>query len=174
MMEFKTPPSYGDTVVNVACIVTEDELIGGGTKSKAEHLESKLDPVPNWPEPTHLKYTWDLNGKDGKPVTATIEYAGERRERVDIMGEVPQVVKKIIGGVAGTKPYIYQVRISWIRVRPLLTKYFSTLPRCLLSSRLEMKRSLNKATSTPKPLLFHRLKKLQRQHSMIYLFSHEG
>ena len=108
-MEFTTPPSYGDTIVNVACIVSEDELIGGGTKSTAEHLESKLDPIPNWPEPTHLKYTWNLNGKDGKPVTATIEYSGDRRDRVDIMGEIPQVVKKIIGGVAGTKPYIYQV-----------------------------------------------------------------
>ncbi|RPA74624.1 oxidative stress survival, Svf1-like protein [Ascobolus immersus RN42] len=108
MMEFTTPPSYGDTVVNVACIVTDDKLIGGGTKSSAEHVESKLDPEPNWPQPTHLKYTWNLNGKDGKPVTASLEYQGERRERVDIMGEIPAVVKKIIGGVAGTKPYIYQ------------------------------------------------------------------
>src|SRR5690606_35644502 len=95
----------------------DDGLVGGGTKSSAEHVESKLDPEPNWPQPTHLKYTWNLNGKDGKSVTASLEYKGDRRERVDIMGEVPAVVKKIIGGVAGTKPYIYPVYLNLRRGR---------------------------------------------------------
>ena len=34
---------------------------------------------------------------------------GERQDRVDVLSHIPGFVKTIVGGVVGTKPYIYQV-----------------------------------------------------------------
>ena len=33
-------------------------------------------------------------------------------EKVDVLAEIPYVVRKALSAVTGTKPYIYQVRVS--------------------------------------------------------------
>jgi len=110
LMQFTTPPSYGSTVVNVGVIAKDGEIIVGGCKSDATHLETKSDTENDWPEPTTIKYTWAGTAKDGKAVEAVIEGGLEERlDRIDVMAEVPGFVKKIVAGAAGTKPYIYQV-----------------------------------------------------------------
>lgn len=115
MMEFTTPPSYGSTTVNVGCIATKDEIVFAGCKGTATHTAVKDDSESAWPEPTEVKYTWSGTTKDGKAVEAVIEGPlGDRADRIDIMHEVPGFVRSIIAGAAGTRPYIYQVRIlSW-------------------------------------------------------------
>lgn len=35
-------------------------------------------------------------------------------ERVDVLAEIPYLVKKVVNVVAGTKPYIYQVSLALI------------------------------------------------------------
>ena len=111
-MDYTTPPSYGSTVVNVGGIVRDGEILCAGSTNSAEHTEVKGDPENDWPEPGAIKLTWHGQTKAGKSVTAELSGSlGQRLDRVDVMAEVPRFVKNIVGNVAGTKPYIYQVRI---------------------------------------------------------------
>ncbi|KAL2152942.1 hypothetical protein VTH82DRAFT_4097 [Thermothelomyces myriococcoides] len=109
LMQFTTPPSYGSTVVNVGVIAKDGEIVTGGCKGGATHIQTDKDSENDWPEPTVIKYTWSGTTNDGKPVEAVIEGGLEGRlDRIDVMAEVPGFVKKIVSGAAGTKPYIYQ------------------------------------------------------------------
>lgn len=119
MMEFITPPSYGTSTVNIAGIAKDGEVITAGTKGTATHTASKMDEVTDWPEPTSADFVWNGTTKDGKVVEATIGGSlGDRLDRVDVMTEVPAFIKKIAGGVAGTRPYIYQVCFKSTRLQP--------------------------------------------------------
>lgn len=110
MMEYTTPPSYGSTVVNVGCIVKDDEIISAGASNSAHHTNAKDDEENGWPEPTDVKYVWNGKTKDGEIIEAVIEGPlGARLDRIDVMAETPGFVKKIVAGTVGTKPYIYQV-----------------------------------------------------------------
>jgi hypothetical protein len=110
MMEFTSPPSYGSTVVNVGSIVKNDEIIYAGASNTAVHTKVKQDTMNDWPEPEEVKCEWTGKTKDGKAVQAILEGPlDERRDRVDVMAEVPGFVKTIVAAAAGTKPYIYQV-----------------------------------------------------------------
>ncbi|CAG9937024.1 unnamed protein product [Clonostachys rosea f. rosea IK726] len=109
MMEFTTPPSYGETLVNVGGVVKGDGIIIAGCDNEAKHLKAKQDSENDWPEPSEVRFFWKGTTKDGKDVEAVIEGPlGDRTDRVDVMAEVPGFVKKIVAGAAGTKPYIYQ------------------------------------------------------------------
>jgi hypothetical protein len=114
MMEYTTPPSYGSTVVNVGGIAKDGEIITAGSLNSATHTVVKGDPENDWPEPSAVKFLWGGKTKDGKDVNAVLEGPlGERLDRVDVMEKVPGFIKNIVGGVAGTKPYIYQVRLTF-------------------------------------------------------------
>ena len=109
-MEYTTPPSYGSTVVSVGGIAMDGEILCAGSGHSAQHTEIKEDPDNDWPEPGAVKFLWSGKTKDGKPVDAELEGSlGKRLDKVDVMAKVPGFVKTIVGGVAGTKPYIYQV-----------------------------------------------------------------
>ncbi|KAK3706949.1 putative cell survival pathways protein [Vermiconidia calcicola] len=111
LMNFITPPSYGETAVTVGSITSPTEILftGASPDTKVEHTEVKGDPDNDWPEPSAARYTWVGKTKDGKEATAVLEGSlGPRTDRVDVMGEVPKFVKQIVAGAAGTKPYIYQ------------------------------------------------------------------
>ena len=111
MMEYTTPPSYGSTVVNVGGIVRHGEIVFAGASSTATHTQIDHDDENDWPQPGAVEFVWDGSAKDGGEVHATLAGAlGDRLDRVDVMAEVPGFVKSIVGGVAGTRPYIYQVR----------------------------------------------------------------
>lgn len=113
MMEYITPPSYGSTVVNVGGIAQDGEIICAGSTNSAQHTEVKGDPENNWPEPGAVRYLWSGKTKEGRSVSAELEGSlGKRLDKVDVMAKVPGFVKTIVGGVAGTKPYIYQVRLN--------------------------------------------------------------
>ena len=113
MMEYTTPPSYGSTVVNVGGIAQDGEIICAGSTNSAQHTEVKGDPENNWPEPGAVRYLWSGKTKEGRSVSAELEGSlGKRLDKVDVMAKVPGFVKTIVGGVAGTKPYIYQVRLN--------------------------------------------------------------
>ncbi|KAL8744544.1 MAG: hypothetical protein Q9190_003223 [Brigantiaea leucoxantha] len=110
MMEYTTPPSYGSTVVNVGGIVKDGEIICAGTANSAEHTEVKEDPENDWPEPSAAKFIWNGKTKDGRPVSAELAgQLGERLDKIDVLAKIPGFVKTLVGGVVGTKPYVYQV-----------------------------------------------------------------
>ena len=110
-MEYITPPSYGSTVVNVGGIATDGEILCAGSEGNSvEHIKVKRDSSNDWTEPEAVRIMWGGETKDGKTVRAKIEGSlGMRLDKVDVMEKVPSFIKTIVGGVAGTKPYIYQV-----------------------------------------------------------------
>lgn len=113
-MEFTTPPSYGSTVVNVGGIVKDGEIVYAGPTNTASHEEVVQDTDNDWPEPKSVKFQWSGKSKDGKDVEALLEGSlGPRLDRVDVLAEIPGLIKSIVGSVAGTRPYIYQVSKPW-------------------------------------------------------------
>lgn len=110
MMEYTTPPSYGSTVVNVGGIATDGEILCAGSQGNSvEHTKVMPDRENEWPEPEAVKYVWGGVTKDKKPVSATLAGSlGKRLDKVDVMAKIPGFIKTIVGGVVGTKPYIYQ------------------------------------------------------------------
>lgn len=110
MMEFTTPASYGSTVVNVGGVVKDGEILYAGATNTAKHLESKQDPVSDWPEPTSVEYEWKGKTKEGQDFSAILSGPlSERQDRIDVMAQVPGLIKSLAGVVVGTRPYIYQV-----------------------------------------------------------------
>jgi hypothetical protein len=108
MMEFTTPPSYDNTVVNVGGITSDSEILFAGGESTCTHTEIKGDEEVNWPEPAAAKYVWHGKTADGKDAKAELDAPlGPRISRVDIMGAIPQFVKNLASAAAGTRPYIY-------------------------------------------------------------------
>jgi hypothetical protein len=139
MMEFTTTPAYGSKKVNIGSVVVGDKLVavtagGDGVVrgSVAEHVDALVDVETGYAAPGAIKYLWEgakLGGEgdtvkfsgEGK-VKAELELklltskAGEPYatrglvEKVDVLGQIPYLVKKFVNYAAGTKPYIYTVR----------------------------------------------------------------
>jgi Svf1-like C-terminal lipocalin-like domain len=110
MMEFTTPASYGNTIVNVSALAKDDEIISAGALSSAKHTAVHKDSENDWPEPETVSFEWKGQTRDGRPVVADVTGSlGQRLDRVDVLAHIPGFVKTIVGGVVGTKPYIYQV-----------------------------------------------------------------
>lgn len=89
--------------------------------SRALHLKATPDPDTGYSAPTGLHYTWagpsivagssgtvsaELDVDVGGP---SVESAKGLIEKVDVLAEIPYVLKTVVNYVAGTKPYIYQV-----------------------------------------------------------------
>ncbi|ORY65636.1 oxidative stress survival, Svf1-like protein [Leucosporidium creatinivorum] len=134
MMEFETTPSYGSKKVNIGSVVVGDKLVAitaGGEgvvgKSVAEHVGPIKDVETGYHAPSSIKYQWEgvTLTEDGKPTdkkdltTAILNLdlltsnPGEPYqtrgliEKVDVLGQIPYLVKKFVNYAAGTKPYIY-------------------------------------------------------------------
>ena len=114
MMEFTTPESYGSTKVNVGGIALEDKVLSATIDNTVQHLETKIDPDTDWPEPTRIEFNWSgveasSSNSSKRNVKAVIKQdLEERLERVDVLAEIPPWLKKIAHGVSGTRPFIYQ------------------------------------------------------------------
>lgn len=109
-MEFTTPSSYGSTVVRVSGIATDGKILFANTGAgHVKHAETKEDTETGWPEPTSASYKWEGKTEDGKEASALLEGTlGPRLDRIDVMSEVPSIIKTFVATAAGTKPYIYQ------------------------------------------------------------------
>ncbi|KAL8837947.1 MAG: hypothetical protein Q9170_002319 [Blastenia crenularia] len=109
MMEFTTPSSYGSTIVNVGGIAKDGEILCAGAANSAQHTHVKNDPENEWPEPSAAKYSWSGKTKDGQEISAELSGSlGQRLDKIDVLAKVPGLIKTLVGGVVGTKPFIYQ------------------------------------------------------------------
>lgn len=141
-MEFTTLDTYGKrgagsggVVVNVgslvignklATITTETKWPGeaatGSLISRTTQLKPEHDPETSYKKPTEVLYEWkgtslllDAPGAvEGKLFIdlGTNEKPNGLIEKVDVLAEIPYVLKVAVNYVAGTKPYIYQVRCA--------------------------------------------------------------
>lgn len=110
MMEYTTPISYGSTVVNVGGVAKNGEIICGGAANSVQHAQIKNDPDNAWPEPGAARFLWSGRTQDGKNVDAEVEGSlGDRLDKIDVLANIPGILKSLVGGVVGTKPFIYQV-----------------------------------------------------------------
>ena len=140
MMEYTTPPSYGRTCVNVGGIAKDGAIVCGGASSNIQHLAASQDSENDWPEPKAVLCEWTGKMSDGTEVTAEMMgELGEKRDRVDVLAHIPGFVKTIVGGVVGTKPYIYQVGRTAHLFLPFLT-FGSTYPKTSSASRSRLVR----------------------------------
>lgn len=112
VMEFTTPPSYGSCKVSIGAATHNDKLLFTAIDCKTEHIEPEIDEV-GWPAPKKIEF--DLEGpapeaESNKPTASAHLNADLSHliERVDVMAEIPAFVKKVVTGVSGAKPFIYQ------------------------------------------------------------------
>jgi len=96
------------------------------SKTEVQHINPIQDPDTGYAAPQQIKYIWDapaLDPASGKGKSATQVKAELTTdlglphpststkgliEKVDLLGEMPAVVKKLVNYAAGTKPFIYQ------------------------------------------------------------------
>ncbi|KAG8896024.1 putative cell survival pathways protein, partial [Tulasnella sp. 408] len=119
-------------VVNVGCVVKDGKLAvvtgetiwpgeladdGSPVHSRAKHYDTKKDKDTGYNAPTRLSYHWkgpslladapgSVSASVDLPVGDPQAYSG-LIEKVDVLAEIPQVIKAVISYAAGTKPYIY-------------------------------------------------------------------
>jgi len=86
-------------------------------QSRAVHVDTKKDKDTGYNAPTRLAYHWSgpsLSAEAPGTVKASIDLTvGDPQsytglvEKVDVLAEIPKVIKAVIAYAAGTKPYIY-------------------------------------------------------------------
>lgn len=121
VMEFTTPPSYGSKKSSIGCVVKDGKLLATATGVKCEHVENEVDDV-GWPAPKKIRFEINghkidasdddvANATDSAAVSAVVDGEIPRLfDRVDVMAEIPSFVKRVVSGVSGARPYIYQYR----------------------------------------------------------------
>lgn len=109
-MEFITPPSYANTTVAVGAVAKDGEIVfaGASPDTKVEYTATKVDKSNKVAEPTSVTYTIGGKSSGGQPGVASVSGPIQRIDLIDIMGELPAIVKSIAQNASGTKPYIYQ------------------------------------------------------------------
>ena len=130
--------NIGSIVVGgkLVCVTAETTLPGkeqspeAKFKSRAFHYDTEPDPDTTYAKPRELEFVWegpsvlkDAPGQVSAVLRLDVGSVAEPKgliEKVDVLAEIPAVVKAVISYVAGTKPYIYQV------TQPSLSAEFAT------------------------------------------------
>lgn len=103
-----------------------------GSNSAVQHLDCVLDTETGYQAPQTVRFAWqgplleqgkaqaelveaEIKTDLGKP--APVSEAKGLIEKIDVLGEIPYMVRKVVNYVAGTKPYMYQVCVAFSRVR---------------------------------------------------------
>lgn len=118
LMEFVTPKSYANTKVTIGILTSDKDILAVTTNNEFSHLDPQIDSV-GWNVPQSVSIAYDgfspevtddqVASGDYKKVTAKVQGPLQNLiERIDVMNEIPNFIKTIVSGVAGTKPYIYQ------------------------------------------------------------------
>jgi hypothetical protein len=147
-MEFTTLDTYGKkgsgsggVVVNVGSLVIANKLVAvtaetkwpgeestSSVVSRATHLKPVQDPDTSYGKPSEIVFEWkgpsivpDAQGTVEAKLhvdLGDVQHPKGLIEKVDVLAEIPYVLKMAVNYVAGTKPYIYQ----WINPATLSIK----------------------------------------------------
>lgn len=129
----KAGPHSGRVKVNIGSLVVGGKLVsvmaettyaGDDTKGdvvcKASHHNVAKDPETGYMVPSQLTFDWagpSLIGEGSYTGALTVDVGDSANpkgliEKVDVLGEIPTLLKSAVNYVTGTKPYIYQVSLS--------------------------------------------------------------
>ncbi|KAI0326624.1 oxidative stress survival Svf1-like protein [Cubamyces sp. BRFM 1775] len=96
----------------------EEPAANAGVISRAIHSKTAHDPDTGYNAPTEIVFRWaapsivpDAPGPIDATLTMDIGQPNAYKgliEKVDVLAEIPYVIKTMVNYVAGTKPYIYQ------------------------------------------------------------------
>ncbi|KAJ7475871.1 oxidative stress survival Svf1-like protein [Mycena latifolia] len=123
----------GGVVVNIGSLVVGDKLaavtaethwpdeerrVDAAMKSRAFHLKTHLDAETGYQAPSECVFEWagpsllpESPGTYAAKVQVDVgdnEHPKGLVEKVDVLAEIPRMIKMAVNYVAGTKPYIYQ------------------------------------------------------------------
>lgn len=117
--------NFGSLVLGgkLVSVTTEVTLPGGKQpeeakfKSRAFHYNLEHDADTDYDAPKTCEFVWAGPTTPGNPageVSASLKLDVTEGliEKVDVLAEIPAMVKAVISYVAGTKPYVYQVNID--------------------------------------------------------------
>jgi len=117
--------SVGSLVIGdkLAAVTTETKWPGeenptGSVVSEATHFKSEQDPDTSYRKPTEIVWEWkapsivpDVPGTIEARLQVDLGSVTQPKgliEKVDVLAEIPYVLKVAVNYVAGAKPYIYQ------------------------------------------------------------------
>ncbi|GAA5990063.1 hypothetical protein JCM10908_005804 [Rhodotorula pacifica] len=131
MMEFTSTPQYGSKTINIGSVVVGDKLVAvtaGGSGvvggSNVTHVDPIKDTETDYDAPSALKFNWEATRlENGKPAAGNakvqalvhMDLLEDKQgyktrglvEKVDVLGQIPYLIRKFVNYAAGTKPYIY-------------------------------------------------------------------
>lgn len=104
-------------VTSEVTLPSQEQPAGAKFKSRAFQLDAKHDPDTSYACPKTLEFVWAGPTTSSNPsgqVSANLKVDVEPGliEKVDVLAEIPAVVKTVISYVSGTKPYVYQVSVE--------------------------------------------------------------
>lgn len=141
-MEFTTQEKYGkrgpgsgEVTVNIGSLVIGGKLAAvtaetkwpgeecqGALTSRTTHTKRQPDSDTGYSQPTEIVFEWkgpSVASNDPGEIEANLEVdLGSVQnprgfiDKIDVLAEIPYVIKMAVSYVAGTKPYIYQVGIG--------------------------------------------------------------
>ena len=128
--------TVGQTSVNSAAAFPKVAEKANDTSS-ARHISPVHDKETGYDVPTGIEFRWSGDRRDGKgtaTATLTVDKLGINQgeggliEKVDVLQEIPYVIRTPLPAVTGTKPYIYQVCIC-VLLYPASTNPSTTMPQ---------------------------------------------
>jgi len=126
LMGFTTTSSHGHEKVNVGRVVVNDKLVAvtvGGSGlpngSRVDKENVTFDKDTGYNAPRKIAYHWSgpaIESKENVSASIELDLASPDKdyqpkgliEKVDVMAEIPAIIKKVVNAVSGAKPYIYQ------------------------------------------------------------------
>jgi hypothetical protein len=127
-MEFTTPLEYGSVTTNIGSLVEGGKLVAvtGETtygderdakdpSSRAIHYEPAFDKDTGYEAPKKIGFVWKAGEITGKLEvnTGSPDAPTGLLEKVDVLAELPRMIKGMLSYATGTKPYIYQASLQF-------------------------------------------------------------
>ncbi|KAK1924293.1 oxidative stress survival, Svf1-like protein [Papiliotrema laurentii] len=109
--------AVGQTSVNSSATFTDGVDKASTDISSAKHISPVHDSETGYDAPSGIEFKWSGDRRDGEgrlTATLTVDKLGATQgeggliEKVDVLQEIPYVIRKALAAVTGTKPYIYQ------------------------------------------------------------------
>lgn len=129
--------AVGQTSVNSSATFPKTGLESSDISS-ARHITPVKDSATGYQVPSGIEFRWSGSRRDSDgalSATVTVDHLGATVgeggliEKVDVLAEIPYVIRKGLAAVTGTKPYIYQVIDPKFRCDQSLTESTTTRPR---------------------------------------------